>query len=275
MRNPHAFGPVRGTLLVAALLLPGRSDAREESRPGYVLGVLPQATPLAMYQRWNPLVERLAVRTGVPLRLKVYEDMGAFERDFLAGGPDLIFAHPLMAVDAHRRQGYEPLVRDRRQITAFLFVRKDSPFHDVGDLDGRRIAFVGSSNYCTGLVEAMLARSESRPRFDRHFAGSSLNVLRAVILGRAEAGATLDLAFQAEPEEMRELVRPILTSGKTAFHPVAAHPRVPKGVRDQLIAAILGMAKAPDDRALLAGVSMPDPEGADYERDYRSLEAMR
>lgn len=270
MRKPRAAAG-----LVLALLLAGRGDAREESRPGYVLGVLPQATPIAMYQRWNPLVERLAERTGVPLRLKVYDDMGAFERDFLAGGPDLIFAHPLMAVDAHRRQGYEPIVRDRRQITAFLFVRKDSPFRSVSDLEGRRIAFVGSSNYCTGLVEAMLARSKVRLSFDRHFAGSSLNVLRAVILGRAEAGATLDMAFQAEPEDMRELVRPILSSGKTAFHPVSAHPRVPREIQARLTAGILAMATVPADRALLAAVSMPDPEGADYARDYRPLESMR
>lgn len=228
-----------------------------------------------MHERWSPVVERLAARTGIALRLKVYEDMGKFEQDLLAGGPDLVFAHPAMAADAHRRQGYEPLVRDRRRLSALLFVRRDSPVRSPKDLEGKRVAFVGSGNYCTFLVEAMLEKEEDRPRFDVQYVGSTRNVVRAVILGKADAGASLDLSLEAEPEETRALLRPILATPTTAPHPLAAHPRVPREIRSKLARALLEMAGDPAGRALLGAVRMPDPEPADYERDYRSLERLR
>lgn len=258
----------------SALLLPGAGLATAPPQ-SYVVGVIPQAPPLAMHAAWSPIVERLAARSGISLRLKVYEDMGAFARDYAAGGPDILFAHPAMAADAHRVQGYLPLVRDRRRIAGILFVRRDSPYRTPRDLEGKGIAFVGDRAYCTALVAASLDVPGTRLRFDRQYAGSSQNVLRAVILGKAEAGASMDFALEDEPEETRALVRPILTTAKTASHPLAAHPRVPPEVRLRLTAALLEMARDPGDRPLLAAVRMPDPEPADYERDYRALEPRR
>ncbi len=241
----------------------------------WVVGVIPQAPPIAMHQTWSPLLERLAARTGVPLRLKVYDDMAKFEEDFLGGGPDLIFAHPAMVAEAHRRQGYEPMIRDRRRLSALLFVRKDSPAQNATDLEGKRVAFVGGRNYCTFLIEAMLEKDLQRPRFDLQYAGSTRNVIRAVILGKADAGASLDLSIETEPEETRALIRPILATATTASHALAAHPRVPAQVRSKLAQAILAMARDPADRLLLAAVRVPDPEPADYEREYRALERPR
>ncbi len=262
-------------LALAALLAAWATAGRAEEPRGWVLGVIPQAPPVAMHQAWSPLVERLAARTGIPLRLKVYDDMARFEEDFLAGGPDLIFAHPAMVAEAHQRQGYEPMIRDRRPLSALLFVRKDSPMKSPSDLDGKRIAFVGGRNYCTFLVEAMLEKDQARPRFVLQYAGSTRNVIRAVILGKVDAGASLDLSLEGEPEETRALIRPILATPSTASHALAAHPRVPRPVRSRLAQALLEMARDPADRPLMTAVRLPDPEQADYDRDYRSLERTR
>ncbi len=249
--------------------------ARAEAPRVWVFGIIPQAPPVAMHERWNPLIERLSAKTGIPLRIKLYEDMAKFELDFLLGGPDLIFAHPAMAAAAHRRQGYEPLIRDRRRLSALLFVRRDSSIQGPKDLEGKQIAFVGGRSYCTYLVEAMLDQDQNRLRFVAQHAGSTQNVIRAVILGKADAGASLDLALEGEPEETRALLRPILVTPTTASHAIAAHPRMPPAVRSKLTQALLEMARDPADRALMAAVRMPDPEPADYQRDYRSLERTR
>jgi hypothetical protein len=50
---------------------------------------------------------------------------------------------------------------------------------------------------------------------------------------------------------------------------------VPLEVRLRIATAVLEMAAVEADRALLSAVWMPDPEPADYERDYRSLERGR
>lgn len=270
MQGPAGLGGFSLVVALAAWAAPAGAAPAP-----YVIGVIPQAPPVAMHERWSPFVERLAAQSGVPLRLKLYSDMAEFERDFLAGGPDLIFAHPAMAVDAHRRQGYIPLVRDRRRLSALLFVRKGSPFERPRDLEGRSIAFVGAHSYCTFLIKSMLEEDKNRIRFDGQRAGSTQNVLRAVILGKADAGAALDLSLELEPEEMRQHVRPIFATPGTASHPIAAHPRVASEVRSKLATAILDMARDEADRRLLAAIRMPNPETADYDRDYRPLERKR
>jgi len=270
LRSP---GTLRMALWMAALLATPPSALGLEGTV-YEVAIIPQAPPVAMFERWGPLLARLSARTGVPLRAKLYEDMGAFERDLLAGQPDLLFAHPVMTVAAHKAQGYVPLVRDERSLIGWLFVRRDSPYRTVADLVGKRIAFVGDKSFCTSVVTRALVELHGAPvALDRSHAGSTRNTLRAVILGKADAGVSLDVALEDEPGEMRDLIRPVLTTAPHAPHPIAAHPRVPAEVRQRIAAAVLEMARSESDRRLLATVRLSRPVLADYDRDYRGLES--
>ncbi len=257
---------------VAATLLLASGVASADGPSPYVLGVIPSRPPLATHQRWNPVAMRLAQRAGVPIRLKLYDDMARFEADLLAGTLDLAFTHPLMAIEGHREQGYEPLVRDRRRISATVFARKDAPIRSISDLNGKRIAVVGEQHYCTALLERTFSASGLQPSVERKYAGSSLNTVRTVLMNRADAGALLDVAFEEIPGDVRALLRPVLSSRDTASHPFSAHPRVPPDVQARIAAAFLAMARDAVDRRLLVAIGMPDPERADYGRDYAPIE---
>lgn len=132
-------------LLAVALPLgessPGRAAVGE-----YTLAVVPQLPAVTMYTNWIPLVEELSRETGIPLKLKVYERMEDFEAAFETGGPDFLYASPTQTVLARTSQGYIPLVRGSRLISGMLVVRKDSPYHEARDLQGRLIGFVGKRN---------------------------------------------------------------------------------------------------------------------------------
>lgn len=112
----------------------------------YILAVVPSAPPVATHAAWTPFVEALSKETARDFTLKVYEKMSDFEADFESGIPDFIFASPTQTVLARKAQGYIPLVRSSRLISGVLFVRKDSPYQTVKDLDGKEIAFVGQRN---------------------------------------------------------------------------------------------------------------------------------
>jgi len=135
-----------GLAVVTALLLgmPAYSTAAEKG--AYVFGVLPSAPPVDTHTLWAPFIERLSREAGIGIRLKVYEKMSAFEQDLSAGVPDFIFASPLQAVVAHEAQGYLPLVRGSRLVSAEIFVRNDSPIKTVDDLAGKKIAFAGNKS---------------------------------------------------------------------------------------------------------------------------------
>ncbi len=128
-------------------VLPCTAGAQSAHGAGpYELAVQPAIPPVTIHTLWAPVLERLRRQTGLDLRLKVYEKMSDFERDLSDGVPDFVFVNPLQAVVAHGAQGYLPLVRGSRLVSAELFVRRDSPIRSVDDLTGRKIALVGSKN---------------------------------------------------------------------------------------------------------------------------------
>ncbi len=133
-------------LILVALALGAVAPASAQHKGPYLLAIIPSAPPVAMHTLWAPFVERLSRDTGLEFRIKVYEKMSEFEQDISKGAPDFIFANPLQAVVAHEAQGYVPLVRSSRQVSAELFVRRDSAIRSIDDLTDRKIALVGNKN---------------------------------------------------------------------------------------------------------------------------------
>jgi phosphonate transport system substrate-binding protein len=104
------------------------------------------------------------------------------------------------------------------------------------------------------------------------FAGNTANMYKHVLLGKADAGATLDAELGQQPPDVASQLRTIYQSKKIAPHPLAAHPRVPQKVRDALTTAILALGKDSKTAGLLKSVRLVEPVRADYARDYQGLE---
>ena len=110
---------------------------------------------------------------------------------------------------------------------------------------------------------------------EKEYSGSTRNVIMSVLLGRADAGATLSPQLERESEEIRNRIRPILTTREIPSHPLSAHPRVPPEVRGLVQRAILDLAQTPEGAELVKQVRMPAPIATDYERDYLELETVQ
>jgi phosphonate transport system substrate-binding protein len=178
-----------------------------------------------------------------------------------------------MSAEAHLAQGFVPLVRNRADITGVLFVLKDAPYRTVADLAGQRVAFVGQRSFCAVITRDLLSEEPGDLAFLEENVGSTRNVMKSVVLGKAAAGASLDYSMAAESADLVAELRVLSTTRRMASHPLSAHPRVPEATRARLAGAVLEMAAAPADRALLKFVRLADPVLADYDRDYKALEA--
>jgi phosphonate transport system substrate-binding protein len=263
---------VGGLALIAALLSlrPAPSPAAETGP--FTLAVPPAAPPVVTHTLWTPFVERLGRETGLSFRLTVYEKMSDFERAISLGTPDFLLASPLQAVVAHEAQGYVPLVRGGALVSAEVFVRWDSPIRTVDDLAQRRIAFVGSKSLCTLLVKDLIARRHSPAWREQAYTGSTDNVIKSVLLEKADAGAAFVPDVERAPREIRDQLRTIFETPRVPPHPLCAHPRVPAPVREAVTKAVLAIATTQEGAELLATIRLPAPVAADYGRDYRSLE---
>lgn len=94
----------------------------------------------------------------------------------------------------------------------------------------------------------------------------------SVILGKADAGATLDVYVSHASSETSELLRPLMTTDEISPHPLSAHPRLPETVRLAFAEAMLRLGADSSGEELLRTVRMPFPVTADYGRDYQGIE---
>jgi phosphonate transport system substrate-binding protein len=109
-------------------------------------------------------------------------------------------------------------------------------------------------------------------KFKKTYVGSTSNVMKTVMLGKADAGATLDVDLAQDPDGVNSQLRILLASPKCAPHPLSAHPRVPKKDRELVAKAVLKLGADDANSALLKSVRLPGPVPADYDRDYKELE---
>jgi phosphonate transport system substrate-binding protein len=240
----------------------------------FTIGVVPQFTPVEIYERWGPLVKELENRTSLKFELKTYKSIPEFEKAFLKGELDFVFMNPYHQVMAYKAQKYIPLVRDKTPLTGILVVRRDSPVKEVKDLDGKVIAFPAPNAFAASLYMRALLTENFKISFTPEYVKTHDNVYRQVILGKAQAGGGVNNTFLRQPEEVKRELRVLYETPPSAPHPFSVHPRVPKEVRDKVKKAILDMANEPSMKALLDRVQMPNPVPADYARDYKPLEKL-
>lgn len=281
MRTPPASpSPSRRTrpaLAVLALLVAlgaGGAAAQAPGDPSFTLAVVPNRPPLELHRAWIPFLDRLQLETGLQIDLKLYERLAPFLEAIEAGVPDLLYAAPNMYFEAHRSAGYVPLVRGSQRVTGVVFVRKDSPYRTVADLRGKTVAFVGPSNLCAVITRHALATVGTTVPYNTTFSGSTINVAKMVAIGKADAGAALDTSLATDAPELVGLFRNVLETPPIAPHPLAAHPRVPREVRERITQAVLRIAASRDGPALLAAVRLADPVRADHARDYMVFDAI-
>ena len=253
-------------LLLAGLRPP---DAVAGEARVYTIGVIPNMPAVTMHKNWTPLAERLSRELGARFEIKVYDKIGTFLEESNAGVPDFIYSAPNMFFLSYQKQKYQPLVRSSVMLNGRVFVRKDSPYKSIKDLKGKTIAFVGPKNVCSVITRHALLTGAGAIDYNTAYSGSTINVAKSVLLGKADAGATLDVSMMNDLPDMLHEFRILLETEKIASHPLAGHPRVPRVIRDGVTKAVLAMDKTPDGRKLLETVKLKSPMLADYNRDYK------
>jgi len=269
MRAQPLYRFIFGVLLVSTILV-----SPAPAQQVFKVAIVPLMAPAAINHNWGPLLARLQKVTGHRFDLHVYDQFSQFEDEFKAGIPDFVYLNPYHAVMAKQAQGYIPLVRDSsEQLTAILVVLADGAIRQVGDLDGKAVAFASPNAFAPLYLRALLTEKEKvtiRPVF----VSSPQNAYRHVLTGDADAGGGILPLLQKEPAAVQARLRVLYTTPGVAPHPLAAHPRVPETIRRQVQQAILDMARDPEGKKLLEAILIKQPIVADFARDYAPLEQL-
>lgn len=265
--------PIRlKTVFNALLLLVAAAGARADD--GYTFAVVPQYEQRKLFAIWKPIVDDVARRSGVQLRLVATLTVAEFERELSKGTFDFNYANPYHILRESKRQGYLPLVRDSAPLQGILVVARDSPLRSPAELDGKTLA-VPSPN---ALGASLLLRSDLEQLYKARVGMLDVKTHSSVYLnvakGIADAGGGVQKTLAEQDDAVRDSLRILYTTRPMPSHPVSAHPRVARSVREAVRQAFLDLAATPAGQALFAEVPMAHPVATSID-DYAVMAEWR
>jgi len=195
-----------------------------------------------------------------------YEDLA---QAMVRGEVDFAWLPPLAFVALERRGAAIPLVSAQRGgDTAFhsaIIVAKGSALHEPADLAGARAAWVdrySASGYVVPRVGLAALGVDPRSAFaEQRFLNSHEAVVRAVVAGRADFGATyagvsaageLTRGAWMDVKGAAEAIRVLVRFGAIPGDVVAASARLTAEKRDELTRSLLAISQDPRHHVLLA-----------------------
>ena len=170
-------------------------------------GVIRYGSSTYIHAGYEPLVRYLQEHLGMPVDLVVVEHYDSIVSALARREMDLAFLTPVAYVKAKEKDTCLQTLATRVQDGAFHYAgyvvtRRDAGFSDLRQLAGKRIALVApssASGYVFPMQQMIAAGLDPKKDFANIlFVGDHSAVLRAVVEGRADAGATWSKALQIE-----------------------------------------------------------------------------
>jgi phosphonate transport system substrate-binding protein len=169
------------------------------------VGFTPFAAPEHIRRTYGVIARAVASRLGKSCRVFVSADYETLGEQIREGVLDLAWFSPLAYVVAAERVPMRvlaiPRVKGRPSYQGLIITRKGSGIEDLRDLGGRTFAFVDPSSGSGYLYPRVMLqeRGYDPDSFfgDVRFLGSHDRVIRAVLEGEVEAGATYTDAWDA------------------------------------------------------------------------------
>jgi len=243
--------------------------------PVYKIAIVPQYSPVFIYQHWRPLIEELESKMGVRFEIQTYKNFKQFIEALQNGEPDFSYLSPYHLVLARKHQNYVPLLRNAdKQLVGQVIVRQDSALKNINELQGKTIAFPSPDAFAASLYLRAWLREKLNIDFTPRYVGTHDNVYRNVVRNFVSAGGGVNTTITSQPASLRKLLRVLYEIPGVASHPIATHRRVPLKVQSDLVKNLKLLMDTEAGLSLLRQVQMPSLVRADYDRDYAFLEKL-
>jgi phosphonate transport system substrate-binding protein len=264
------------TGLASAALAAGTGAAQATSDPQVLtFGVFPYVPALKIGDLFAPMAADFEIATGSPVQLRTKDTIEKFADELAAGRYDLVLGHPFLYVDAHAKQGYQPLARIDQELRAVIVSRSPGKLAGLAELRGQTLAMPAKQTAAAYLVWLEIMDQGLRPEIDifiRYF-DNKISCLHAVAAGDAD-GCVVPSFVIGQLAEIDQLkLKPIWQSAPISGLVLAAHPRLSEELRQRLRGRILGWSGTVKGRRLLGALTwsgaVPASDG-----DYDSIRAL-
>lgn len=169
-----------------------------------IFGVNPFIAPDSIKKMYVPILERVCQSVGLKARTIIVKDYEALSDTMENGILDIGWFSPFAYVNAHKKCGAEailtPKVGGKYSYNGYIITRKDSGIKSVNDLKNKNFGYVDVNSASGYLYARHLIKSngmDPETMFSKtSFLGNHDNVIKAVLAGEIDAGATFNEAFE-------------------------------------------------------------------------------
>ena len=252
----------RTTLVIAAamvFLFTGLSQGTE-----LVIGLIPEQNVFKQMARYRPLGDYLQKKTGVAVKFTILSRYGNIIDRFKTEKLDGAFFGSFTGALAIQKLGVDFLARPMNldgstTYWGYIFVRKDSGIKSVGDMKGKRLAFVDKATTAGYVFPVAYFREHGvkdiKTYFrESYFAGSHDAAIYAVLDRKADVGCAkhsmYDRVARTEPRVKNELVI-LAESPKVPSNGLGVRGDLSPELKKQLRDVLVGMDKDPEGKEIL------------------------
>jgi phosphonate transport system substrate-binding protein len=241
-------------LAVAALAVGLAGPAFGADDQIYHFGVLNQRSVALTARFWNPILEYVGQKSGVPLLLRMGKTAVDTTEKTVRGDFAFVYTNHLFT-PARTKLGYRVIARTATpSIRATIVVPEDSPLKTLKELDGKVVAFPSREAF-VGYWVPMDALLRAGVRVQPSYAGNQEGAMARLQARTVEAAAVNALELEGCARRVGFRCRALWRSEGYHNLPVMANPAVPADKVDAVRKAFVGMSRDVEGARILRASS--------------------
>ncbi|MPY24826.1 phosphate/phosphite/phosphonate ABC transporter substrate-binding protein [Shewanella psychropiezotolerans] len=271
--NTHLFLPI--ALFFCGVVTTQASDTKHTVNESSILtfGVVPQQAASMLARKWSPLLAALSQNANFQLHFATAPDIPTFEKRLAKGEYDIAYMNPYHFTVFNESPGYLPLVKEQgKKIKGIIVVQKISTAHSLLDLDGQLLAFPAPAAFAASVLPRANLKIKGINNQIK-YVGSHDSVYLAVAQGLVAGGGGVKRTFKTMDKEVTKQLRVLWETPGYTPHAVAIHPRVPVGVREELMIKFTQFSSTQEGTVLLEGLGFKPFEAA-KSSDWNDVRAL-
>jgi phosphonate transport system substrate-binding protein len=246
-----------------------QSAGKNTSTESYRLGIYPYMPPRQTVELYGPVAVNFQTELDHTVKLESLPSFPDFMHGLKKYQFDIAFIQPFDYPEVVEKLGYIPLAQLADPLVAQLFVRDDSPYQNIEDLRGTRIAMPPK--------EAATSRLTLRALYDNHLIpGTDVEVhnfnshdscIQQVWAGTASACGTAIPPVLIYEHRMQAKLRAIYNTPAIPHALFVASPHIAAAQRAKLQQLITGWSNTDSGRSILKHLGFPGfvvPKLAEY-----------
>ncbi len=214
-----------------------------------IFGINPFTTPENIKNMYVPILEKICDSIGYKAKAVIVKDYDALSRGIENDTIDIGWFSPFAYVNAHDRENVIPLVtpkiNNKISYKGYIITKKDSGIKSVEDLKNKTFGYVDVESASGYLYARHILKTKGlnpdKLFKEVTFLGSHYNVIKSVLSGAVDAGATYNEALESGKEQgfNTDEINIISTTEDIPKDALAANPRFNKELAEKLQQAFI------------------------------------